>query len=179
MLADDDLDVDAGLADEAEDLDDAAAGVRGGAVGVGVELHVHHLAVARVHGLAALDHDVGVDARIERRDPRRVLVGVKTADHGAVRAAQHLRDLAGVVVAVADALDLRVLAVAAHDDEVAVHGALHGPAVDVDVGTLAAAVDRAVAVGVYTDAAGVVRRELEERVALAADRKEQAVALHL
>ena len=179
MLADDHFDVDAGLADEAEDFDHAAAGVRRGAVGIAVELHVHHLAVARVHRGAGLDDDVGVDARIERRDPRLLLVVVKAADDGAVGAAENRRHFADVEVAVAHALDLRVLAVAADDDEVAIHRALHVAAVDVDVGTLAAAVDRAVAVGVHADAAGVVGRELEERVALAADRDDDAVALHL
>ena len=57
----------------------------------------------------------------------------------------------------------------AHDDEIAVHRALHRLAVDEDVGLFAAAEDGAVAVGMHADPAGVIRRELEQRVAFAAD----------
>ena len=46
-------------------------------------------------------------------------------------------------------------------------------------GLVAAAEDRAVAVGVNLDASGVIRRELEERIALAADGEDDAVALEL
>ena len=46
-------------------------------------------------------------------------------------------------------------------------------------GSSAAAEDGAVAVGMHADLAGVIRRELEQRVALAADGDDDAVLLQL
>src|SRR4029077_21226580 len=64
--------------------------------------------------------------------------------------------------------------------EVAVHGALHGAAVDEYVGLgTASAEDRAVAVREHADLAGVIRRELHERIAFAANGHDDAVLLHL
>ena len=75
--------------------------------------------------------------------------------------------------------ELRIPLVDAHDDKVAIHRPFHQLAVDVDVGILGAAEDGAVAVGMHLHGAGVVRRELQERVALAAHRDQHAVALEL
>ena len=179
-LADDQLDVDARLADETENFDDAAAGDVAGAVGVAVDLDVDHLLVARVHRAVAVDDDVVVEPRVERRHERLVGIGVKAADDGAVRAAQHRRHFADDELALPDGVELRAVLVDANDDEIAVHRALHGAAVDEDVGLLAAAAEHgAVAVGVHANAAGVIRRELEERVALAADGDDDAVLFEL
>ena len=106
-LADDQLDVDAGLADHAEDFDDAAAGDVAGAVGIAVDLDVHHLLIARVHRAVAIDDDVVIEARVERRDERLIGIGVKAADDGAMRAAQHFRHFADDEFALADGVVLR------------------------------------------------------------------------
>jgi hypothetical protein len=103
---------------------------------------------------------------------------VEPADDVAVRAAEDARDLARHEVAAVELPPLRLALLDAHDDEVAVHRAFHLLAVDVDV-ALVAAENRAVAVGMNFDSAGVVRRELEKRVALAADREDDAVVLEL
>ncbi len=73
----------------------------------------------------------------------------------------------------------RGLLVDSHDNQVTVHRSAHGAAVDVDVGLGVAAEDRAVAVGVNFDAAGVVRRELEQRIALPAHGEDHAVGLEI
>jgi hypothetical protein len=176
VLADHDLDVDAGIADEAEDLDDAALREMGGAIGIAVDLHVDHLPFPRVHGL--VDEDVVVDAHVERHDVR-LGVEVEPPHHRAMRAAEDLHHLAVDELAVADAAYAGLLLVDADDHEVAVHGTFQRLAVDVDLGLALTSKHRAVAVVVNLDRAGVVRRELEQRVTLAADRDDGAVALQL
>jgi hypothetical protein len=162
-LADDDLDVHAGLAEKSENFDHPAAGDGAGAVGIAVDLHVDHLAVARFHGPAGVDEDVVVEPDVERHDEGLIGMLVKAADHGAMRAAKHTHHFADDQFPLAELLVLRLLLVDADDDQVAVHGALHPAAVDVDVGLIAAAaVDRAVAVGMDADASGGVGGELQE-----------------
>jgi hypothetical protein len=178
VLANHDLDVDAGIADESEDFHDPAVGEVGGPVGVAVDLDVDHFPVARLHRGIGSDEDVVVDAHVERHDVG-IVTGVKAADHGAMRATEDLHDLAVDVLAVADAADLRIALVDADDHQVAVHGPFDGLAVDVDVRLPLAAEDVAVAVVEDLDRAGVVGRELEQGVALAAHGDDDAVPLEL
>jgi len=64
--------------------------------------------------------------------------------------------------------------------EIAVHGALHAAAIDIDVRLVAAAaVDGAVAVRVNPDRAGGIRRELQQRVAFTAKGNDGAVVFEL
>ncbi len=83
-LANDDFNVHAGIADESEDFDDAPRGQRIGAIGIAVQLDVHHLAVAGVHRLSTLDEDVVVDTGIERHDERLARVGMESTDDRAM-----------------------------------------------------------------------------------------------
>ncbi len=179
VLADDHFDVHARIADEAEDLHDAAAGKVRGAVGITVDLHVDHLAVAGVARAVGLDQDVGVDSEIERHDVRLDFVRVKASHDGVVGAAQDLRHFTDDEVTAVELAEGRRLLVDAYYDQIAVHRSAHGAAVDVDVGLGVAAEDRAVAVGVNFDAAGVVRRELEQRIALSAHGEDHAVSLEI
>ena len=179
-LADDQLDVDAGLADHAENFDDAAARDVAGAVGIAVDLDVHHLLIARVERAVVIDDDVVIEARVERRHVRLIGIRVKASGHSAMRAAQHLRHFSDDELALADGVVLRRVLVDADDDEIAIHRAFHRAAIDENVRLFAAsAEDRAVAVGMHANLAGVIRRELEQRVALAAHGDDDAVLLQL
>src|SRR5947207_13871550 len=119
-LADYGLDVDARRSDESEALDDAAAGEAAGAIGIAIDLHVHHLAVFGIHRGVGVDEDVVIEADIEWHDERLFWIGVKSADDVAMRPAQHLRDLTDDDVAVLDLAIGRTFLVDAHDDEIAV-----------------------------------------------------------
>jgi hypothetical protein len=178
VLADDHFDVHAGIADHAQDLDHASAGEMRGAVGIPVDLDVHHLAVARVERGVVVDEDVGVDADVEWHDVR-FGAGVKAADHGTVRAAEDAHDLAVDVLAVADAAALGGPLVHPDDHQVAVHGAFHVAALDIDVRLAVSPQHVAVAVVVDLDRTGVIRRELEQRVTLAANSQDQPFLLEL
>ena len=94
-----------------------------------------------------------------------------------MRAPKDLRDFADDDVAVVQLAIGGTFLVDANDDQVAVHGTLHRSAIDVDIELFVAAGDGPVAVGMHADAAGVVGREFEKRVTLAANGDDDAFAL--
>jgi hypothetical protein len=105
---------------------------------------------------------------------------VKAAGHGAMRAAQHFRYFADDEFALADGVVFRRMLVDADDDQIAVHRTFHRAAIDEDVGLFSATAEHgAVSVGMHANLAGVIRRELEQRVALAAHGDDDAVLLQL
>src|SRR5439155_11154041 len=133
------LDIDARLTDEAEELDDAAVSEVRAAIGIAIDLDVHHLAVARAHRVfLAVDDDVGIDAEVVRHDEGLPIAAVKTSDDGAMRAPKNLRDLAGDEIASAKFFEFWMALIDAHDHEIAVHRPLHRIAIDVDVGLVTA-----------------------------------------
>ncbi len=125
VLADDDLDIDAGRVDVAEHFDDAADRIAGGGRPAN-DFGGDHVARLRAVRIAAGHLDVEHDAAIERRDEAEAAgVDHVAADHGRGAALEDADD-APFGAAVAAALD-------AHDDAVAVHRFVQIRAGDVDV----------------------------------------------
>ena len=125
VLADDDLDVDARVGLESEDLLDLALrGLsRAGELG---DAHDHDLAGDGATEAGAADEDVALDAAVGRRDDRHPPRLLEPADDVVVGPLDHAKDLARLSEA-ARALE------EAHRDGVGVHGAVHVAAGDVDV----------------------------------------------
>ncbi|HEY6894930.1 MAG TPA: hypothetical protein VI258_12225 [Rhodanobacteraceae bacterium] len=91
-------------------------------------------------------------------------------------AAEHAVDFAAAQIAIAH---FARLAFDANDDQIAVHRAAHRAPLDVDVGLAFRAAERAVAVGVHANDAGVIRREFKKRVALASDGENDSIGFEL
>ena len=126
MLADDDLDIDVGIADIAEDLDDAALGIARPFRVLG-DLGINHLA-----GLGAVELGLGniqveAQAGIEGLDVPEVFGALESADDVLPRSLEQANDFPLHLAAAAHAL-------LAGDDQVAVHGGAHTAAGDVEVG---------------------------------------------
>ncbi len=174
-LPDDDLDVDARLAEHAQFLDHAAERERFGA-GIALDVDVDHLALARAHRRARIDLDVLVEAGVERAKEGRGRL-MEAADDRAVLPLEDARDLSLEILPLAEHFHLRAARVETDQNDVAVHRPCHLPPVDVEIGLSFRPVNDSVPLREDADLPRAEARELEKGVALAAGGDERAGAL--
>ena len=117
-----------------------------------------------------------IEADVERGDEAAIFFLMKASDDSAMGAAKNARDFAGGDIAIAHAARIFLHS---NDDEIAVHRSFDRPTIDMDVRLSLGAAHGAVAVGMHANESGMIRRELEKRIALAANGDDRAVALEL